>query len=138
MLLFATGMYAVYTTPEEIPPPGVETVNVKFPGTARLAGIAAVSCVELTYVVGSAMPLTAATLRFVKLVPVSVAINAVLIGPLAGLMEVSVGAEGFRMLTDWEFESGGFAVWQATATLAVPVDVNRVAGTWAKKNVEFR
>jgi hypothetical protein len=123
-----------------VPPPGAGVVTVKFilPGPIALAGTEAVNWVVLTKVVCTAAPFTSTTLFEVKLVPVKVAVNAVLMGPLFGLMEVRVGAGGLTMLTESEFDSGGVAVALLTVILATPAVVSKFAGTCDKRYVELR
>ena len=56
---------------------------------------------------------------------------AVLMGPPAGEIEVSVGGGGLVMVTGMLFETDGVEVLLATVMLAVPAAVNRLAGTVA-------
>ena len=96
-----------------------------------MAEIAAVNCTELTNVVGSAVPFRETMLFAEKPVPVIVSVNAVLIGPEDGLIEVNVGAGGLAMMTGSVFESDGVAGGVYTLMLTVPAVASRFDGIGA-------
>jgi hypothetical protein len=95
--LVAVGRVTENVCALEVPPPGagLKTVIGKSPNVVRsLAGIAAVSCVELTNVVDRSEPLnrTTETPPETKPVPLTVSVKAALFrGLLAGEMLVVVG-----------------------------------------------
>jgi len=83
----------VKLTAFDLPPPGLVTVTLKLPAVAiSEAGIAAVSCVALTNVVATAVPLKLTVEPLTKFVPFTVKMKA---GPpamaLVGEMVVIVG-----------------------------------------------
>jgi hypothetical protein len=96
----------------DVPPPGagVLTATGKVPPLAsRLAGMVAVSWVELTNVVAKAVPLKTSVVCWAK--PEPLAVSAVLplpTMPELGLRDASTG-EGFEMLTEAEFCPAGVA-----------------------------
>jgi hypothetical protein len=134
MLLLTMGMYDVKLTADEIPPPGAGVVTVKerFPGGIRFSGTAAVNCVELTNVVGTAVPFTATTLVCAKPVPANVAVKGTLNAPEVGVIDVRVGTGGLTMLSDKAFDSEGLANGVLTVMLTVPVADSRLAGIGAE------
>lgn len=95
----------VKVTGLEVPPPGAGLVTVTVAGPAvetAVAGIEAVSCVELMKVVGSAVPLKLTTEVLMKPVPFTV--NGKAAEPatvLDGESEVIVGAGLFAAAPSW-------------------------------------
>ena len=65
--------------------------------------------------------------------PVNVIGIAVLIEPIFGEIDVSVGGGGFEMATETAFESAGVAVGLLTVMLAVPVAASRATGRLAPR-----
>jgi hypothetical protein len=115
----------VNVKPLDVTPPDV-TVTVAVPAVAiRLAATDAVTCPAFTYVVVSADPFQFTTAPETKPLPFTVSVSA---GPpavvLAGLSELIAGA--IEMLNGSWFDSVPAAF--ATAILAVPAVVSRVAG----------
>jgi len=108
-LTVRVGPVTVSVAGEEVPPPGagVKTLIVRVPAVAMsLAGIAAVSWVGETNVVGRALPSTCTTELPTKFVPVAVSVKAGLPSATAvGLMLVRVGGGGGEVTgKDWLFD----------------------------------
>jgi hypothetical protein len=102
------------------------------PGDARSeAGIVALSCVELIYVVGILVPFTATVESGAKPVPFNVTVAAVLIGPEFGEIDVRTGTGGFAIVTVSAFDRDGLDSGLFTVIVAVPAAVSRLAGTVA-------
>jgi hypothetical protein len=96
-----------------------------------VAGIVALSCVELKYVVGMFVPFTATVESGANPVPFNATGAAVLIGPEFGEIDVRTGTGGFAIVTVNAFESDGLDSGLFTVTVAVPAAVSKLAGTVA-------
>jgi len=83
----------VKETPFDAWPSGLATVTLASPAVVRsLAGIAAVSCVSLTKVVGRGLPFHSTVAPGAKLLPVTVRVKAgAPTGAAAGASDVTVG-----------------------------------------------
>jgi hypothetical protein len=115
----------------------VVTVNCRFPGSLTAdAGRLTVICEELTNVEAMSVPFRATVEEELKPVPLMVRVAAVLIGPVLGVMEETLGGGGGMMVTVSVFEVEGVEVELTTVTLAVPVVVRRFAGTVAAMDCE--
>src|SRR4029453_10687307 len=122
----------------DVPPPGVgvTTVMATRPGVAvSLAGIAAVSVVELPNVVGRLTPFHCTTEDATKLTPVTVRVNAAAPAvAVLGVRPLTVGA-GFRIAKLRGAAAPPPGAGVTTVTAAVPVVARSVAGIVAVRVV---
>jgi hypothetical protein len=113
---------------DEVPPASVTVTLIVPPPAMSLAGTAAVSCVELTYVVVSAVPFQFTTELETKFVPVTVSVKAA--PPAVAVEGESVVTVGVPTLTVKD-AADEVPPESVTVMLAVPALAMSLAGTAA-------
>ena len=138
VVIVGDGFVMVKVAALDVPPPGVglKTVTFAVPAVATsLAGMAAVSCVLETKVVGRSLPFQRTTAPLTKFVPVMVRVNPPLPATVVdGLMAVIVG-DGFVMVKVAALDVPPPGVGLKTVTFAVPAVATSLAEMAASNRV---
>jgi len=138
LLIVGAGLLMVNVTAPDSPPPGagLKTVTFAVPAVAMsLAGMAAVSWVLETKVVGRSFPFQRTTEPVTKFVPVTVRVNPPLPATVvAGLIVVIVG-DGFVMVKVAVLDVPPPGAGLKTVTFAVPAVATSLAGMVAVSTV---